>query len=148
MNYLLDTNILLNMVRNTSLYQEVNRNHDLFSPSNTSITSFVCIAEIRSIATRNGWGTGKMLLLEKLEQKVQPIWINNIAFIERYVEIDTFSLGKHPSKALSSSAKTMGKNDLWIAATASLLDAALITTDADFDHLNGIFLDVIKISVT
>jgi tRNA(fMet)-specific endonuclease VapC len=148
MNYLLDTNILLNMVRNTSLYQEVNRNYDLFIPSNTSITSFVCVAEIRSIAIRNGWGHGKMLLLEDLEKSVQPIWINNIAFVERYVEIDTFSMGKHPTKPLSTSARKMGKNDLWIAATASLLNASLITTDADFDHLNDVFLNVIKIPVS
>jgi tRNA(fMet)-specific endonuclease VapC len=147
MNYLLDTNILLNMVRKTTIYEEVNRNYDLFSPINSSLTSFVCIAEIRSIAIRNGWGRSKMLLLEDLEQEVQPIWVNNIAFVERYVEIDTFSLGKHPTKMLAGSARKMGKNDLWIAATASLLDASLITTDADFDHLNAVFLNVIKIEI-
>ena len=148
MMYLLDTNILLNVVRNSELYQEVNKKYRLFNSPNTSHTSFVCIAEIRSIAIRNGWGNSKMAALQSLETKIPPIWINNYEFIERYVEIDTFSLGKHPTKALSSSAKTMGKNDLWIAATASLLGASLITTDADFDHLNGVFFDLIKISVT
>jgi len=39
----------------------------------------------------------------------------------------------------------MGKNDLWIALTAALLGLTLITTDADFDHLNGSFFDVRKI---
>jgi tRNA(fMet)-specific endonuclease VapC len=39
----------------------------------------------------------------------------------------------------------MGKNDLWIAATASVLKARLLTTDHDFDHLDGIFLDVLYI---
>jgi predicted nucleic acid-binding protein len=39
----------------------------------------------------------------------------------------------------------MGKNDIWIAATASVLNATLITTDNDFDHLNGVFLPVIYI---
>lgn len=29
----------------------------------------------------------------------------------------------------------MGKNDLWIAATAYVTGATLLTTDADFDHL-------------
>ena len=37
----------------------------------------------------------------------------------------------------------MGKNDIWIAATASVLDATLLTTDKDFDHLNNEFLNVI-----
>jgi tRNA(fMet)-specific endonuclease VapC len=147
MTYLLDTNIILNIVRNTTLYQEIDNEYGLFDLSNTSLTSFVCIAEIRSIATRNGWGSSKFSILERLEKEILPIWVNNIAFIERYVEIDTFSLGKHLTKTLHSSSKAMGKNDLWIAATASLLNASLITTDADFDHLNGIFLNVIKINI-
>jgi tRNA(fMet)-specific endonuclease VapC len=36
----------------------------------------------------------------------------------------------------------MGKNDLWIAATASVLGAKLLITDADFEHLAGVFLDL------
>ena len=39
----------------------------------------------------------------------------------------------------------MGKNDIWIAATAALLGAQLVTVDRDFDHLHGIFFDVIYI---
>ncbi len=34
----------------------------------------------------------------------------------------------------------MGKNDVWIAATASVVEAVLLTTDADFDHLDPRFL--------
>lgn len=36
----------------------------------------------------------------------------------------------------------MGKNDLWIAATTSVLKAKLLTTDNDFDHLDGVFFEV------
>ncbi|MET3125260.1 putative nucleic acid-binding protein [Arcicella rosea] len=39
----------------------------------------------------------------------------------------------------------MGKNDLWIAATASLLNLTLVTTDSDFDHLNNYFLQLYKL---
>ncbi|HVK05454.1 MAG TPA: PIN domain-containing protein [Armatimonadaceae bacterium] len=35
---------------------------------------------------------------------------------------------------------TMGKNDLWIAATAHVTGAALLTTDRDFDHLDPDYL--------
>ena len=38
----------------------------------------------------------------------------------------------------------MGKKDLWVAATASVLGAKLLTTDGDFDHLKGVFLDLEK----
>lgn len=43
------------------------------------------------------------------------------------------------------SSRNMGKNDLWIAAAASVLNAKLLTTDKDFDHLNEEFLEVIYI---
>jgi len=40
----------------------------------------------------------------------------------------------------------MGKNDLWIAATTylKLSNSKLITSDNDFDHLNGNYFDVMK----
>lgn len=31
----------------------------------------------------------------------------------------------------------MGQNDMWIAATAKATGATLLTTDRDFDHLQG-----------
>ena len=40
----------------------------------------------------------------------------------------------------------MGKNDLWIAATAAVEGATLLTADNDFDLLSGTFLTVEKIS--
>jgi tRNA(fMet)-specific endonuclease VapC len=36
----------------------------------------------------------------------------------------------------------MGKNDLWIASTAALLGLKLITSDADFNHLHDVFIEV------
>jgi predicted nucleic acid-binding protein len=42
----------------------------------------------------------------------------------------------------------MGKNDLWIAATASLLNLQLVTTDKDFDHLETSFLSLRRVPQT
>jgi len=39
----------------------------------------------------------------------------------------------------------MGKNDVWIAATAALLGLKLVTTDGDFDHPHEVFFDVQKL---
>jgi tRNA(fMet)-specific endonuclease VapC len=36
----------------------------------------------------------------------------------------------------------MGKNDLWIAATASVYGLSLITADLDFNHLAPAFLNL------
>ena len=62
--------------------------------------------------------------------------------IKCYAEIDAFSQNKLPENPLGISARNMGKNDLWIAATASVLGAKLLTADADFEHLQGVFLDL------
>ena len=41
----------------------------------------------------------------------------------------------------------MGKNDIWIAATAQVTDSILVTADSDFDHLEGGFIDLVKITI-
>ena len=45
------------------------------------------------------------------------------------------------------SARNMGKNDLWIAASAMELKATLLTTDKDFDHLHTQLINVEVIDI-
>ena len=79
--------------------------------------------------------------------EVFAIDINDPLILWRYAEIDAFSQGRHVDMKLPEgmSSRNMGKNDLWIAASASVLNAKLLTTDKDFEHLNGEFLEVIYI---
>jgi predicted nucleic acid-binding protein len=49
--------------------------------------------------------------------------------IDAYIDLDIASQ-RHPK-----GARNMGKNDLWIAASAMVSGAYLLTTDGDFDHL-------------
>lgn len=53
---------------------------------------------------------------------------------------------KNPQRPLpiGMTARNMGKNDLWIAATAYEIGASLVTTDKDFNHLQDIFLPIIS----
>lgn len=74
--------------------------------------------------------------------------INSENILNRYAEIDAFSQGRLENRVSNFTARNMGKNDIWIAATASVLDAVLLTTDNDFDHLNEEFLSVAKIDLT
>ncbi|MCB0476458.1 MAG: PIN domain-containing protein, partial [Flavobacteriaceae bacterium] len=74
--------------------------------------------------------------------------INVEDIIESYSEIDTYSQGKLEGKATSFTSRNMGKNDLWIAATASTLNLELITTDKDFDHLNEDYLQLKRIDLS
>lgn len=68
--------------------------------------------------------------------------------IERYAEIDAYSQGKLKGEKVDFSSRNMGKNDLWIAATASIFDLELITTDRDFEHLNPRFLKLTRIDLS
>lgn len=65
--------------------------------------------------------------------------------IDAYAEIDAFSQGKLKNRPLKISSRNMGKNDIWIAATTYLTNSKLITTDKDFEHLDGEFFEVIII---
>lgn len=141
MAILIDTNIIIELVRdggeNVSNY--INPKNDLI------YISYVTLAEIQSFAVKLNWGGVKLVKLQNLLDSIKIIGIEEPAILNAYVEIDTFSQGDN--KAIPSKlSQNMGKNDLWIAATASVLDITLITTDKDFDHLNGVFLNVIFIS--
>ena len=145
MIYLFDTNILLHFLRSTPVKAFVITNYAPLSPADKVVISVVTIGEIKSISIQNKWGVARSKALEDLYAEFIITDINAENIIQRYAEIDAYSQGKMPGKPLGHSSRNMGKNDLWIAATASILQAELITTDHDFDHLHNTFLPVLKI---
>jgi len=80
--------------------------------------------------------------MEKLLVEFIVVDINMEGIIRRYAEMDAFSQGKLIGAPLGMPSRNMGKNDLWIAATASVLNLTLLTTDRDFDHLSPSFLNL------
>ncbi len=66
--------------------------------------------------------------------------------MDAYADVDAYSQAKHPDYAppVAFTARNMGKNDLWIAATAFLFGLPLVTTDHDFDHLHPHLIKVVK----
>lgn len=73
--------------------------------------------------------------------------INTKEIIDRYAEIDAFSQGKLANGKSNFSSRNMGKNDLWIAATVSILKVPLLTTDKDFEHLTNEYISLDRISL-
>jgi predicted nucleic acid-binding protein len=142
--FVLDTGIILGYVRGAGYAEYVEKKYRLFSPPNIPLISIVSKGEIYSLAVQRDWGGGKLTLLGELLRKLPVVDINNEQIIQRYAEIDAYSLSKDRKRPLPAGqmARVMGKNDLWIAATASVLKATLLTTDHDFDHLDGVFLTV------
>lgn len=142
MKYLFDTNILLHYIRQTPLGEETDRLFSPFSSFNEAFVSVISVGELKSIALQNQWGIRKNNFMESFLSKMLIADINIKTVIESYAEIDAYSQNKLPGQPLPHTARNMGKNDLWIAATASVLSATLLTTDSDFDHLNKVFLPV------
>lgn len=62
--------------------------------------------------------------------------INHPDILSAYGELDDLS---------ERAGRPMGKNDLWIAATAKVSGATLLTTDGDFDHLDPAHLTRIRV---
>ena len=143
MLYLLDTNILIYIIRGKR--QFFFETYGLDNPSNQVIYSVVTIGELRSFAVRNKWGIAKCQMMENLLLEFGAIDINPNSILNKYAEIDAFSKGKLEGRPLSISSRTMGKNDIWIAATTSVLNATLLTTDNDFEHLQNEFIKLQKV---
>jgi tRNA(fMet)-specific endonuclease VapC len=145
--YLLDTGLLLGHIRGAGYADHAERRYALSQPPNVSLVSVVTKGEIYSLAIQFNWGEQKKQALDNLHRRVPVVDINTDRIIQRYAEVDAYSQGKDRTKPLPSgmSSRNMGKNDIWIAATASVVNAILMTTDTDFDHLNGVFLNVVYI---
>ncbi|MGN6802892.1 MAG: PIN domain-containing protein [Ginsengibacter sp.] len=143
--FILDTNILMAYFKaNNSLYTKVSNENKLNDEDALIMISAITKGEIRSLALQNKWGERKLETLNNLLNLLITIDIagNNEILMNAYAEIDAYSLKRHPAKQLSGSAKPMGKNDMWIAATALAAKATLLTTDGKFMHLNNEFIDI------
>ena len=147
MNFVIDTNILLLSLINKDFadYFESNFNEK----TNSLIISAVTEGELYSLALQRNWGLKK---ISKLEESISSLLVYPVrvqSMIMSYARIDAFSQGKLTDFPLypNTSARNMGKNDLWIAATADVVKGTLITTDKDFSHLADTFFPLVCIDI-
>jgi tRNA(fMet)-specific endonuclease VapC len=144
MNLLLDTNIILNITRSKDIDGIV----DFLNPENSPLyISVVSEAEIKSIALRKKWGTSRLDFLNGFLESCHIVDVDQL-FVNIYIEIDAYSQRSNPNfeSYPFRTPRNMGKNDLWIASLAALLNLKLVTTDSDFDHLDKVFFEVMKVS--
>ena len=130
--YLLDTNILVHLVRGDAVGERI---RTVYSPALLNpppLISIVTEGELRSLAYKFSWGKSKVELALFYLSYFKRVSIDQPEIYEAYAAIDAFSV---------SAGYVMGKNDLWIAATAHVTGACLLTTDTDFDHLDPNFLN-------
>ena len=147
MIYILDTNILVHAIRESALFSDLNKRFQLTNAKNQNVISVVTIGELYSLATRNHWGKRRKDKIELLLKEFNIVPVSDARILhEAYANIDAFSQRNHPTMTLKGSARKMGKNDLWIAATTSVFNGTLLTTDGDFHHLHNTFFPVAYIN--
>ena len=142
MRYFLHTNIVILYLREDPLIQLIEDKFNPLSLDNEAFLSVVSKGELNALSKKNDWGEARIRKVERICDELLITDINSEDVIERYGEIDAFSQGRLKNRPSRFSARNMSKNDLWIAATASVTKATLLTTDRDFEHLNGVFLTV------
>ncbi len=144
---ILDTNILIHYLKKSSLVESI-KNY----LSNRNLMPFISVvskAELMAIAKIRGWGNKNVEELNSILANLNYVDIeyNNTELLDAYAWIQAYSQGKSVGpngQRLQVSSRNMGKNDLWIAATTYALNAILLTTDNDFDHLHNTFFEVKK----
>lgn len=147
MKYIFDTNIIFTSLRNKQFNNYVKSKYR--QPNTDILISAVTVGELKALSLKRSWGKRRNTeLLTAISQfLVYPVRVKQI--IDNYSVIDAYSQSKLVEKPLPKgmTSRNMGKNDLWIAATAKTINAKLITTDKDFDHLNGVFLEIDRIDI-
>ena len=93
MNLLLDTNIILNVVRAKN-YDAV---REFINPENLGLyTSIVVEAEIRSLVLRHQWGASRINHLNHFLDALNIIEVNEFS-VPGYVRIDSYSQRLNPN---------------------------------------------------
>lgn len=142
--FLLDTGMLLGLTRKATWARRTLDRLHLDDQETATFTSVICHGELLALAEKNGWGEERRTELANTLAKVPTLDINKQAILNAYALIDAWTHGKSVTAPHNVSppepAISMGKNDLWIAATAHASKATLLSTDKDFDHLNDVWL--------
>lgn len=142
--FLLDTGMLLGLTRKAPWARRTLDRVHLDDQETATFTSVICHGELLALAEKNGWGERRRTELASTLAKVPTLDINKQAILNAYALIDAWTHGKSVTAPHNVSppepAISMGKNDIWIAATAHASKATLLSTDKDFDHLDGVWL--------
>jgi predicted nucleic acid-binding protein len=130
--FLLDTNILVQLVRANRLGEAIDSRYQLTASGEKPLVCVVTVGELLALVKKLSWGPAKIRLLEDLLQQFTLLDIHSEEVLSTYAELDFF---------LQKSGRSVEQNDIWIAATTIVAGAHLLTTDKDFDPLYPDYLD-------
>lgn len=131
--WILDTNILVHLLRGKAAGRDLDQRFGLTTSAVRPSICIVTVGECLSLAKQFGWGAQKQKALRDLLNQLPVVDINEPSILDRYAEIDAVC------KAAGNKLK---KNDLWIAASAAVLGAAVLTCDRDFSGIPPGLVDI------
>jgi tRNA(fMet)-specific endonuclease VapC len=124
---LLDTSIVIHWFRGKEVAQRIDATFGLKARADKPLISVVTVGEALGFARQRNWGEKKVESLRDLLRELVVVDINSSEILDRYSEI----------RALDKSGGwNLSHNDTWIAATASVIKALLLTTDKDFGRVD------------
>lgn len=129
--YLLDTGVLLLLVRGGAIGQRLDSSFALRSSAFRPLICSVSVGELWALAEIRGYGTDKRRAVQLVIDNTVVVDINDPIVVAAYVEVYKV-LHRHPTGSRTS----IGGNDMWIAAATRAANATLLTTDKDFDPLH------------
>jgi tRNA(fMet)-specific endonuclease VapC len=129
--YLLDTSVLLPLIRGKELGRYIDATYKLSSQPGRHLICSVTHGEILALAAVNRWGSEKRGALQRMLESLVTVDIYDDDVIACYVEMVTAS-----RNYAKGSRENVGQNDLWIAAVTKASGSVLLTADKDFDHLH------------
>lgn len=136
---LLDTSVVVHLLRGKETGRRIDDAYGLRARTDRPLISVVTVGETLGFAKQRGWGLDRVELLRILLAELVIVDINDRGVLERYAEI---------TAADRKSGWNLSHNDMWIAATASVTSALLLTTDKDFERVDPSLLRAVCLSPT
>lgn len=130
-SYLLDTGVLLALLRGEELGRRIDAAYGLRASRLRPLVCVVSHGEILAMNRANKLGDKRLKAAERALAELTTIDLHDEDVLRAYSEIYAH-LREHPK----GSRTNIGENDLWIAAATRASGATLLTLDRDFDPLD------------
>jgi predicted nucleic acid-binding protein len=128
---LLDTSIVVHLMRGKATGERIDKAYNLRGRPDRPLISVVTVGEGLGFAKQRSWGADRIEALRLLFAELVVVDINDREILDRYADLQAES---------RKNGWNLSDNDTWIAATASVTDSTLLTTDRDFERVAPTFL--------
>lgn len=129
----LDTSVVVDIARNNRSGQTILDTYSLKNRADRPLISIITIGEMLGIAKAQSWNADKTKVLNELILEFVK-WDVTSEVVDAYADLVALC---------RSQGHSMGQqNDMWIAATAKVIGAVLLTGDSGFNWLHPQYIRV------